>query len=74
MIVLLMTVIARHVAHLVYGSRGAALYKLQNKMNHSCRPNAKLLCAFRNFPDLARPTEEKRGCESKPASCPWSAR
>ena len=34
------------VADAVYGARGGALYKFQSKMNHSCMPNARLLCSF----------------------------
>lgn len=35
------------VADRVYGARGAALYVLQSKINHTCaQPTAKLVCAF----------------------------
>ena len=30
----------------VYGVRGGGLYKLQSKINHSCTPNARLVCGF----------------------------
>ena len=43
-------VIARRGAPRVRQPRRRARYKLQSKMNHSCRPNAKLVCAFRPTP------------------------
>ena len=37
---------ADEVADVAYGARGAALFVLQSKINHSCRPCCKLVCAF----------------------------
>ena len=34
------------VADEVYGARGGAVFLLQSKVNHSCKPNAKIVCSF----------------------------
>ena len=48
----------------VYGVRGGAVFKLHSKLNHSCEPNAKLVCAFTESTiDVVAKTDIRAGDE-----------